>query len=756
MTQAGSENAAGHPLLAMIARGRNRLSVELRDAVDRLIASDPGGTSLRRALRAVVAVATTLLLELAVGTLLGQPPLLLMMIGAVVALTLSTTVRENHRRAIARTAAGALVASAVGAGLAVLVDRWLVVSLAVFVAVSYVAVWVRRFGPRWFVVGFVGWQTYFMCLFLKPPPAALGLLLLAIVIAVSWTTLLLLTVFWDEPAKRLERTVTALRARARSTVSAAVDVLDDSGDESRVRRLRAELVRLSEVALLFDGQLAEARALPPGVAPSRLRRWVVEVEIAMDDLANSAVLLAEHVDRLTEAEREAVRRTLQLLGWGEYEPAAEAARTLAEQAERAGPAAEVRELADAAQALLQTIDEWTSGRLQTGGEPNPEGLTGSDAEEIEALRGFRDGEFETVVTLFSGNLPGSAPVVSHVVVRAEAPWWSPAGWRLTTRQAAQAATAAALAILAGQLISPQRYYWAVIAAFIVFTGTATTDETIRKSIGRILGTALGLIAAVGLANLTHGQPIVALSLIMVSIFVGFYLQQVSQAAMIFCITIMLGQMYGLLGTFSEGLLVLRLEETVVGGLIGALTAVLVLRAGTRETLRQARREFLTVLSELLAECADRLSGSTPARDLVATIVRMDDCARQIARSSRNLIRGRVFGSGRDGVRHRVAVLGLCSAAGRVIASLVFIGSRTEQAGERPAEICRLLAQECDRLAAIRELGLQPPRPPGSPDLPRQALGLLEDDRELAHSPIGIQLHRLADALSLLTPRGRKG
>lgn len=747
-------NAAVGPLVAVIARGRNRLSVELRDAVDRLIASDPGGTSLRRALRAVVAVATTLLLELAVGTLLGQPPLLLMMIGAVVTLTLSTTVRENHRRAIARTAAGALVSVSVGTTLAVLVDRWLLVSLAVFVAVSYVAVWVRRFGPRWFVFGFMGWQTYFMCLFLKPPPAALPLLLLAIIVAVFWTALLLLTVFWEEPAKRLGRTVTALRARARATVSATVDVLDDPGEESRVRRLRAQLVRLSEVALLFDGQLAEARALPPGVSPSRLRRWVVEVEIAMDGLADAAVVLAEHAERLTDAERDAVHRTLQLLGWGEYAPAEEAARRLAEQADRAAPATELRGLAEAALALLQTIEEWTSGRLLTAEEAGPE-REGFNAEEIEALRGFRDGEFETVVTLFSGSLPGSAPVASHVVVRAEAPLWSPAGWRLTTRQAVQAASAAALAIVAGELISPQRYYWAVIAAFIVFTGTATTDETIRKSIGRIVGTALGLVAAVGLANQTHGHPIVALILIIVSIFVGFYLQQISQAAMIFCITILLGQMYGLLGTFSEGLLMLRLEETVVGGLIGALTAMLVLRAGTRETLRQARREFLTVLGDLLIECADRLSGGAPTRDLVATIVRMDDSARQIARSSRNLIRGRVFGSGREGVRHRVAVLGLCSAAGRAIASLVFIGSRTEQAGGRPAEICRLLAQECERLAEIRELGLQPPRPLSTPDLPRQALGLLEDDRELAHSPIGLQLHRLTDALNLLTPRGRK-
>ena len=43
----------------------------------------------------------------------------------------------------------------------------------------------------------------------------------------------------------------------------------------------------------------------------------------------------------------------------------------------------------------------------------------------------------------------------------------------TTKQAIQVAIAASLAIVVGELVSPSRWYWAVIAAFVIFAGTNT-------------------------------------------------------------------------------------------------------------------------------------------------------------------------------------------------------------------------------------------------------------------------------------------
>ncbi|EUA52338.1 fusaric acid resistance -like family protein [Mycobacterium xenopi 4042] len=66
------------------------------------------------------------------------------------------------------------------------------------------------------------------------------------------------------------------------------------------------------------------------------------------------------------------------------------------------------------------------------------------------------------------------------------------GLQPTTRQAIQVAVAASLAIVTGELVSPARWYWAVIAAFVIFAGTNSWGETLTKGWQRLLGTGLGV------------------------------------------------------------------------------------------------------------------------------------------------------------------------------------------------------------------------------------------------------------------------
>ncbi|WP_353961926.1 FUSC family protein, partial [Mycolicibacterium hippocampi] len=58
----------------------------------------------------------------------------------------------------------------------------------------------------------------------------------------------------------------------------------------------------------------------------------------------------------------------------------------------------------------------------------------------------------------------------------------------TTRQAIQVTVAVSLAIVAGEALSPARWYWAVIAAFVTFAGTTSFGETLTKGWQRLLGT----------------------------------------------------------------------------------------------------------------------------------------------------------------------------------------------------------------------------------------------------------------------------
>ena len=54
---------------------------------------------------------------------------------------------------------------------------------------------------------------------------------------------------------------------------------------------------------------------------------------------------------------------------------------------------------------------------------------------------------------------------------------------LTTRQAVQVGVATSLAIVGGELISPSRWYWAVIAAFVVFAGTSSRGDVLTRGRG---------------------------------------------------------------------------------------------------------------------------------------------------------------------------------------------------------------------------------------------------------------------------------
>ena len=565
--------------------------------------------------------------------------------------------------------AGVPVAATLGATLGVVTSAQHLLGLMTFVMVSFVAVWVRQFGPRWFTYGFLAWQGFFFALFLHPPLAALPFLVGAIVVASAWVGLLLLTVLRGNPRVRLRRTVDALRARSRAGISAMLEVLEDPDAAGPRRRLRAQLVQLSEIALLMDGQLADPRAVPAGLRPGQVRRWAVDIEIAMDEAAAAVVDLARHKDQLPAQLLGDIRHLLRSLGWGVSEQAHHWVATLEQETRPQVPG--VRRLAWAAADLLRLVEQWDAGRLD---DP-----TANRADADDPLdKTETDADFESVITLFAGNLPGSAAVASSVVEDSNGrSWWSPARLKLTTRQAVQAALAAALAIIVGEAISPQRYYWAVIAAFIAFTGASNTGETVQRSVARVAGTLAGLVGAIALAHLTTGHPVATLAGLFVSIFLAFYLQQLSYAAMIFFITLMLGQMYTLLNTFTDAVLVLRLEETAAGAAIGVAVSIFVLPTGTRATARAARSGFLCHLADLLDGCADHLRLDRNG-DLLALTVGLDAWGRQVVHTYRAVARGGLIGVDRGRLRHRLSLLGACGSHARALASVV-----TESASRLP-------------------------------------------------------------------------
>ncbi|WP_170315534.1 FUSC family protein [Nakamurella deserti] len=727
---------------AGVGAGLDRVVQEVRDARDRFVASDPGRARQRIAVRVFVAVGSTLLVEWALAALLRQPPRLLILFGGVLAMLLATGVKDAGRRGAAVTVLIGTGLALLSASIGVLIAPHHLASLIGFVSISFLAVWLRRFGPRWFALGFVFWQSYFFTLFLQAPRSELPVLWVALLVAAGWVGLLLVTVLHPDPRRTLDRTVVALRARARAAISAALDVLDEPDNARTLRRLRRQLVQVDEVALLLDGQLAEPRALPAGVPPGRLRRWTVDVQIGLDAVCGAVRDIAARRDALPAAAVGDVRAVLTALGWGDRAGADRVAHALAAPDGRDVPA--LRRLGSAALFLLDTVGAWDSGALtdpaRTDGSPDP-----LDVEEDD---------FEPAVTLVGGALPGSASLAERSLDQPDAARFAPSRWRLTTRQAVQAAVAAALAIVAGELISPQRFYWAVIAAFVAFAGAATSGETVSKSASRILGTVLGLFGAVALGEVTRGHPVWAALAVLVCIAAAFFVQVVSNSAMVFFFTVMLGQLYTLLGTFSDRVLILRLEETAVGALIGIGVSLLVLPTHSRATLRVARQTFFTALADLLDACGTTLRGEPVDRSALTLTVLVEDAGRQVVRARKALTRGRLFGANRLELRHRVSVLGACGAAARALAAAIL------DRGPDPAlaAVCAELAEAARELAAAPTLrGTTPPgdgeaRPGDGVRVLLDAVASATDGRR---DPAYRAAARLNEALELLGPRSAR-
>ncbi|WP_224391410.1 FUSC family protein [Pseudonocardia sp. ICBG1293] len=659
-------------------------------ARDRFVASDPGLVRLVSALRAVLAIGTALGVEYLVAAATGTPPLLPMMIEAVVAMLASFGIADATRGGQAVTLCCLAVSMLGGMGVALLVDRNRLASLAAFVVVVFVAVWVRRFGLRWFVCGMGGFMGYFFALFLNLRPEMLAGVAAMVAVAVVWVmllTLVLLPIRNDRVLRRMLRSFEARLAGIAGTVLLVADLTPGTAERQRAEaRLASLLERVTEAALVIDGQLGAPGAVADDDAARDVRRAVLDAELAVAASARTGPdVLGPGTERDTGTAG-SPRALLAMLHRGRWDAVAQQAPAAADRTAAPGPR---RLLLDVA-VLAGARAEWAGALAATP--------TGAGAPTVEEA-----GAFSPAVQLFGGGLPGSAGTVT----RLHRP---PDGTRpasrlsLTTRQAVQVAVATAVAIAVGDALSHQRYYWAVLAAFIAFTGTATVAETVRKAVHRILGTMIGLVGAIALVPVLGPDVAVVLPVILVSIFGALYLFRLSYVLMIFFITLMLGELYALLGTFSVDLMVLRLEETVVGGVVGCAVSVLVLPTRTRSAAGEAHRGLLDALTGLLESVDRTLRHPGAGDDLWAAARALDAAVHQTLLLGRPLTRTWLGATDRDVARWLTACTAVAAHARRLARSA------------RPGAGTPAVTGACARLAQLTAAAVAGrPVPPGSCD-----------------------------------------
>lgn len=557
--------------------------LSLRHWWDVARAADPDLARWRMGLRPVLAVGLTTALMAAFASV-AHVPLPVLLVG--ISLSMMATFQANDPTPEAQRVTLALLvlpaALCLGLGMVLAEVPWM--SQLGLVAVCFAAVYIRRFGPRGLALGMIGWMSYFFALFFHAPLAALPVMLASVVVGLAVAYAVRFRLVPDNDAKSLRWGLAVLPGAIGTALETMADAIGRPGWDARQRKaVDRALKRVNQVGLAIDAHLNEAamQGLAPGLTPAELRGRIFEVELALDRIA--ARVAARAMRGLPPARRRVVACTL----------TASAGRV-----RRGEPAELCADTSPALAALVGDLHAALAGLLRPGTGECP-----AESADVGA-----------------GPQP---PVVGAL---------QPA-----TRQAIQAAIAVGLSIVAGVLLSPTRWYWAVIGAYIMFIKATSLGETLVRGWHRVLGTAAGVGAGIVLASAITGHEALEFSVVLLSIFLGFYLIRVFYAGLVFGITLVLAALYAMMGRFTPGLMVLRLEETLLGCAIGALVATVVLRAPTHEKARLAA-------ADLLRRLADLLHDATVARG-TGTLERMRQVDRslQILHEASQPLTGGLFG-----------------------------------------------------------------------------------------------------------------
>ncbi|GAB7110462.1 FUSC family protein [Streptomyces phaeofaciens JCM 4814] len=724
---------------------------------DRVAASDPGLLRLAAGLRTVGAISLTLAVLSLLGADVGH-----LVAGAIASMVATFAVREKRRGGQAATLALGLPVALASVTLAALLSPRVLLGDALFVVLIFCAVYGRRFGDRGTALGLIGFQVYFLSLFVGSTTGSVAGLWGVIAVAFGCSAVARFVLVPQSSAGILDRLREAFRARLAQLLAAQLELLDAGPDdvEKALAHVREGTARLHETAMMIQGRLDEGT--PDARVAGLVQRRVADAEITAERLGLLLLTArsAERADTLTlhlpgaplpegghlpvrDEALDTLRRDLTALRMLVRRPAVAGAEGAA--------TAQVRNR------LLGYRDEENLPKASPAVQDVFRGV-GEAARAVLGLRIALDGPQDE-----SDDSPETARSreeldAEDAAIGAEEEEHDTGLRRPTTRAAVQVAVGSSLAIVGGELLSEHRWYWAVLTCWIVFINTASTGEILVKGYRRLLGTGLGVIAGIALAGVVGHHTWTAFAVVLLCVFAMFYTAPLSYALMSFFATAALGVLYTLLHTYSLSVLVLRIEETALGVVCGVVAAALVLPVRTDRRTNELLVTVLDRLTDVTEAAVDQLSGGPPA-ELLDRARDLDEALADLRAATQPLthpvtpLRAR-----RDTARYVVALLETCAYHARSLAATaellpthpsIAADPRLRGAGQRILHNIRALAARVAEEPVDAEVLTGPSiaalLKPGVPRAPRYGQ---VTDRVLRH------LQRLDEAvLGLARPLG---
>jgi hypothetical protein len=287
----------------------------------------------------------------------------------------------------------------------------------------------------------------------------------------------------------------------------------------------------------------------------------------------------------------------------------------------------------------------------------------------------------------------------------------------STRMALQMGLSLALAFALGRALFGVHWSWLVMTAFIVCSGNRGRADVVYKSGLRIIGAAVGTVAATLLAGQLAPGDVTTVVVIFIVLGLASWLRSLSYAYWAAGITSVLALLYGYFGESGTHVLAQRLEGIAVGALIAVAVSWLLLPVRTSDVLRRRIADALALLSEVLAAfTSGQAEVPARARRFEHAIAALEEIARPLE-AHRFLTRR---GSDRAHVADTIDAMRRCRAP---VATIVQTAAVDPRAGATPA------VASASRVVASRIVAAR-----------RALVGRYEDSEAKGASPVSNELH----------------
>lgn len=651
---------------------------------DLLLANDPAFSRLRLSVRVTTIIVLSILILLALDQWIAPIPFASYTLAFLLAAQGELAVHDNSPAGQMKTRVFAIVASIIATSVAALLESHRLISDAAFLLVIFLVAYGRAYGQRWFAVGMFAFMSYFVGAYYHPPFTDMPYVALGPIVAGICSYAVHGFILPDDWQRDL---VTAMRS-----VLSRVDVILKylahlshkkhiaAKDAQELHRCQA---RLTEAVLMAEGLVpTNGRDLLPGEGDP-----AADLIIHLFDLhmaAESVIVLSRHrlagrplMDALVKGDDEAVER--------------EAKRIMTRGDDEAETAHAMLWARDARSTLTKALDEAEATRFAGFEEPAP------PAPDLK-------------LPTFSLHDPG-------------------------LRNALQITLASGIAMVFGLMLSRQRWFWAVLTAFLVFTNTSSRGDTMVKAFQRTLGTLIGIVIGMMLAIIIGDHVVLIVGVAIVCIFLGYYFLRVSYATMSFFVTVVICLLYSFTDKLTLDILQLRLEETVIGAVAGIGVAFYVFPVRTEERLEKAVNKWFAILRDLL-EAAVK---NKPSSDLIALSIKLDKAYRDIAAASRPLGAFWQVVTRPGQIRKTLGLFMACTYWARIFAGkIAFSGTPMDD------EIRRAVDQNLERVDTLTKKGCACffAKRATAPSPSDNLLPLSRKDSRLGIDMIGMYLDRL--------------